>query len=141
MALHSDSYAHRFCGLGIWRWHSRKSLSLLHTVWSFGWEDSMAGGGFLTGDRDDLKIHSPTSLGWKSLKILVMWSTLLWRLASSQHGGLLDTVATTAEGSKNKVPANQAETALPFITLKSRQTPLQPHSISYQPTLLRRRKP
>lgn len=32
MALRSDSHAHRFYGSGIWRWHSRKSLSLLHTV-------------------------------------------------------------------------------------------------------------
>ena len=32
-------------------------MSLLNTLWGFSWEDSKAGGGFMAGGSDDLKIH------------------------------------------------------------------------------------
>lgn len=115
--LHTVTHAHRFCGSRIRRWRSRENSSLLHSLelqlgGLHGWR------WFCDWDRGDLKIHSPTCLahGLEEPEDEVMWSTLLWSLASSQHGYLPDTAATTAEGSRKKVPANQAETALPFIT-------------------------
>lgn len=37
-------YAHRFCGLGIWKGHIRDGFSLLHSVWGLSWEDSKTEG-------------------------------------------------------------------------------------------------